>query len=136
VNGRGDRADATGFELAIVSDGGGEVLSKEEEVIAARGSLGEGVHGSAERGEPEMVGLSIVPVGDSEAHDPAQDNAEVSIGIEEPSASKGGVGNAGQSWAIAGLEMLGAGFERHDWDSKGQPPAGAPGSLQAQVVIS
>ena len=96
-------------------------MPKEESVVAASGTFGEGVGGSAERGTPEQVGLLIVPIDDEQTGGSAENNAEVGIGVEKPFAGKRWVGNAGFAGAISGLEVLGARFERQNLDSKRKP---------------
>jgi hypothetical protein len=125
MNGRGDHTNASSFELALVFDGRREVRGKEEGVVAASGSLDESIDNRAVRREPELVRVSIVPIGDDQASASTEKNAEIGIGVDEPLASKSGVGDEGLAGAIAGLEMLGAGFERQDRNTQGEPPAGA-----------
>ena len=96
-------------------------MSKEESVVAASGTFDESIDGSSHRGAPEQEGLSIVPVGDDKTGGSTENNAEIGIGVEEPPAGKSGIGNAGLVGAIAGLEVLGARFERQKLDSKRKP---------------
>ena len=68
-----------------------------------------------------MVGLGIIPIGDEQTGGSAEENSEVGIGVEEPLASKSGIGNVGLARTIAGLEVLGARFEGKNRDSKRKP---------------
>ena len=70
--------------------------------------------------------MSIVPIGDDKTRSSAENNAEIGIGVEEPFAGKSGIGDAGLAGAIAGLEVLGARFERQNLDTKGKPEESGP----------
>ena len=112
VNGRGDHTDAGSYDLAILVGSGRQVRSKEKGVIATSSLFGEGNCGCTNRGSPKVVGLGIVPIDDEQACSSAEENSEVSVCVEEPLASKSGIGNVGLVRAIAGLDVLGARLER------------------------
>ena len=126
-----DGADATGFELAALSGGGGEAVSEEKEVHAARGALGESGNGGAVGGAPAEVRGLVVPIGDDQAGGRTEEDGEIGVGSEEPLAGEGNVGDAGLVQAVARLEVLGAGLERQERDAKGEPPACAAEAGQA-----
>ncbi len=105
--------------MVVVS--GRQVVSKEESVEAASGTLDEGIDGSSHRGTPEQEGLGIIPIGNDKTKSSAENNADVCVGIEEPATSKSGIGNAGLARAVARLEVLGARFERQNLDAKRKP---------------
>ena len=77
--------------------------------------------------------MDVVPVGDEETGGSAENNAEVGVGVEEPAASKSGIGNRDLAGSIAGLEVLGARFERQNLDSKRKPEeSGAEAALTGE----
>jgi hypothetical protein len=126
MNGRGNHTHAGRFEITKVVGGGRDICSPKEGVVAASGTLDESIDGSADRGTPEQVGLVIVPIGNDKTRSSTENNAEIGVGVEDPLASKSGIGDAGLARAIAGLEVLGARFERQNLDSKGKPKESGP----------
>jgi hypothetical protein len=132
VNGRRNGTGTGGLELATALCCGGEpFIAEEESVKATRGILDESLDRGAESGAPGLVGGGIVPVGDDETRLAAQNDAEVGVGVEEPLAGDCWVRDAGLARAKAGLEMLGAGFERQEMDALAEPPASADEEGQA-----
>jgi hypothetical protein len=132
VNRRKYGTDAGGFEFTAVSDSGRQLICGEEQMIAARASLGESGYGSAESGAPAMVGEMIVPVGDEKGRGAAEDDTEIGVGVEKPLAGKGWVSDTGSVGAVTRLDVLGARFEGDERDVEVQPPAGAEEAGQTQ----
>lgn len=96
-------------------------MAKEEGVVAASSALDERIDGSAHRGTPKAIRLSIIPIDDDKSWGSAENNTEIGIGVEKPFAGKSRIGNAGLAGAKAELEVLGARFERQNLDAKGKP---------------
>ena len=105
-------------------------MTKEEGVVAASGTLGEGVDGSADRETPEQIRLGIIPIGDDKTGGSSENNTEIGIGVEKPLECKSGIRNAGFAGTVAGLEVLGARFEGQNLDTKRKPEeSGSEASL-------
>jgi hypothetical protein len=119
MDGGGDGTDAGGFEFAAILHCGRQwFVCDEKQVIAAWGLLDEGTHSSAEGGAPGAEGGFIVPIGDEETCQVAEEDTEVGVGIEEPLASDCRVRDAGPMRAKAGLEVLGARLEGNEMDAE------------------
>ncbi len=78
------------------------------------------------------VSRGIIPIADDETGMTTQDDAEIGIGVEKPAARAIAIGDGGLTRAKAGLEVLGAGFERQDSGAQDQPPTSADESGAAQ----
>jgi hypothetical protein len=142
MNGRGNGTGARGLELAAgLSSRGQQFVGEEKGVKTARSLLDESLDRHAKGGAPGLVGRGVVPIGDEEAggaadeaskEEASKEDAEVSVGIEEPLAGEGSVGDVGLARAKAGLKMLGARFERQEMDALLKPPASAGETGQAR----
>lgn len=126
MQGRENGTGAGGFEFAAgLSSRGQMFVGEEKGVKAARGLLNESLDGGAASGAPGFVGRGVVPVGDEEIRRAAKEDAEIGVGIEKPLACERGVRDTCLVGPKAGLEMLGAVFERENVDAKREPPTGA-----------
>ena len=67
----------------------------------------------------------IIPISNDQGGGATEDNTEVGIGVEKPLTGKSTIDDTGLVGAVAGLKMLGTGFEGQDGDAEGQSPTSA-----------
>jgi hypothetical protein len=131
MNRRKDSTSTRGLEFAAgLSSRGQKLVGEEEGVKATRCFLNEGLDGSTEGSPPGLVGRGVVPVGDEEVIGATEEDGEIGIGVEEPLAGGGWVGDVSFARAKAGLEMLGTGLEGENVNAKREPP-GSPMETKA-----